>query len=239
MTRPEVTVDGFLGGRLRLRQPGRGYRAGADAVLLAAAAGGAKILDVGAGVGPVGLCLAWRCLDAEVTLLERDLGLADLARRNAADNGLADRVEVVTGDLRDRPVPMHRFEAVVTNPPFFDADSSPGSDHAQRRAARTEAEVPLADWLAFCLAALRPGGELTLVQRTERLPDILAALVGGVTVFPLWPRAGEPAKSVLVRKVKDSNAPLAMRPGLVLHQPDGRYTVAAEAVLRGGAELVW
>ncbi|MEQ9639776.1 MAG: methyltransferase [Alphaproteobacteria bacterium] len=237
MGRPETTIDRLLGGRLRVEQPRHGYRTGADSVLLAAAGTGGKVLDVGAGVGTVGLCLAKRLADARVTLLERDAEAAALARDNAAANDLAGRVEVVAGDLRERPVPMHHFDSVVTNPPYFAAHSSPGATDAARRAARTEAEVPLADWLRFCVAALRPGGTLTLVHRMERLPAILAALEGGVTVFPLWPRAGKPSKTVLVRKVKDSNARLTMRPGLVLHEADGRNTVAADAVLRGGASL--
>lgn len=232
----ETTTDGFLGGRLRLTQPKKGYRAGADAVLLAAAGGGGRVLDAGAGVGTVGLCLAWRRPDARVTLLERAPDLAALADANMRGNGLADRVEIVVGDIRDRPVPMHHFDAVLCNPPFFEAARAPGSDHAGRKAARTE-ELPLADWLGFAMAALQPGGALTLVHRMERLPDILAVLSGGVVVFPLWPRAGEPAKSMLVRATKDSAAPLVLAPGLVLHQADGRYTVAAEAILRGGGAL--
>ena len=235
-TAADTTTDAFLGGRLHLTQPAKGYRAGADAVLLAATGGGGKVLDAGAGVGTVGLCLAWRQRDARVTLLERDAGLAALAERNARDNDLADRVTVVVGDIADRPVPMHSFDAVLCNPPFFDPARGPGSGHAQRRAARTEA-TPLADWIGFAMAALRPGGKLTLVHRMQRLPDILETLKGGVTVFPLWPRLGEPAKTVLVRAVKDSNAPLVMAPGLVVHEGDGRYTDEAEAILRRGAAL--
>jgi tRNA1(Val) A37 N6-methylase TrmN6 len=232
----ETTTDGFLGGRLRLTQPKQGYRAGADAVLLAAAGGGGRVLDAGAGVGTVGLCLAWRRPDALVTLLERDPELAALAEKNARGNGLAERVEVVVGDIRDRPVPMHHFDEVLCNPPFFEPARAPGSGHARRRAARTE-DVPLADWIGFARAALRPGGALTLIHRMQRLPDILAALPVGVTVFPLWPRQGDPAKSVLVRWVKDSDAPLVMAAGLVLHEAAGGYTKAAEAILRSGDSL--
>lgn len=232
----DVTADFFLGGRLRLRQPRKGFRSGADSVLLAATGGGGRVLDAGAGVGTIGLCLAWRRPDALVTLLERDPGLAALAAANARDNGLADRVTVVAGDIADRPVPMHGFDEVLCNPPYFEAARGPGSGHARRRAARTE-ERPLADWIGFGMAALRPGGALTVVHRMERLPDMLAAMAGGVTVFPLWPRQGAPAKAVLVRCVKDSAAPLRLLPGLLLHLADGRYTVNADAILRGGAAL--
>ena len=82
-----ATEDFFLSETLAVRQPRNGYRAGTDAVLLAAllspeTAGKGPILDVGAGVGVVGLCVAARCPDAKVLLVEREPDLAVLARHN-------------------------------------------------------------------------------------------------------------------------------------------------------------
>ena len=91
----EVTEDAFLGGRLTIAQPAKGYRAGIDAVVLAASVPWPReqatftVLDVGAGVGTVGLCVARRCLNAQVTLLERERELAAIARANIERNGLA------------------------------------------------------------------------------------------------------------------------------------------------------
>ena len=85
---------------------------------------------------------------------------------------------------------------------------------------------------------LRAGGTLTLVHRADRLADALAALgprAGEVVVFPLWPRAGRPAKRVLIRARRGAAAPLRLAPGLVLHGADGAFTPAAQAALRGGA----
>ena len=90
---PRLTDDAFLGGGLRILQPEAGYRAGIDAVLLAAAApvGASRkelVLDVGAGVGVVGLAVAHRAANAHVTLIEREPLLADLARQNIFRNNL-------------------------------------------------------------------------------------------------------------------------------------------------------
>lgn len=88
-----VTDDAFLGGRLRLLQPAGSYRAGIDGVLLAATveAGGSaqpvQALDVGAGVGVVGLCLAQRLTHVRITMVERDPTLVALARSNSERNG--------------------------------------------------------------------------------------------------------------------------------------------------------
>ena len=58
-----LSEDDFLGGKLRLKQPKRGHRAGHDAVLLAAATPakpGERVVDLGAGVGVAGLAVASR-----------------------------------------------------------------------------------------------------------------------------------------------------------------------------------
>ncbi len=87
-----------------MRQPRNGYRAGTDAVLLAASIGPESIgtglvLDVGSGVGVVGLCVAARCPKASVVLLEREPNLVALARDNINRNSLAMRVSVVEADI--------------------------------------------------------------------------------------------------------------------------------------------
>src|SRR5256714_12704876 len=99
MTDPrEFTEDAFLGGRLRLRQPKSGHRAGHDAMLLAAATparSGDRVVDLGAGVGAAGLAVAKRVAGIELVLVEIDEGLAELARGNAAANALAAAVVVL------------------------------------------------------------------------------------------------------------------------------------------------
>ena len=102
--RPLVTNDAFLDGALSIRQLRSGYRAGLDAVMLAAAVPGdasrpLRVLDVGAGVGTAGLCVARRLPSAEVVLLEKQHELAALAAENVHHNDLTARVRVVAGAL--------------------------------------------------------------------------------------------------------------------------------------------
>src|SRR6202046_3238632 len=94
MTEPagEVSEDAFLGGRLRLRQPKSGHRAGHDAMLLAAATPacpGDRVVDLGAGVGAAGLAVARRVAGIALVLVEIDERLAELARGNAITNAIA------------------------------------------------------------------------------------------------------------------------------------------------------
>jgi tRNA1(Val) A37 N6-methylase TrmN6 len=86
----------------------------------------------------------------------------------------------------------------------------------------------------------RPKAGITVIHRAERLHELLAGLAGRAgdfVVLPLWPKAGRPAKRVIVHARKGLAAPLRLSPGLILHGPDDRYTAAAEAVLRDAAAL--
>jgi tRNA1(Val) A37 N6-methylase TrmN6 len=242
-----LTEDRWLGGRLVLLQPKRGHRVGTDGALLAAAAGTleGRIVDVGAGVGAVGLALAQRNPLASVDLVELDPELAALAERNAAQNGLEARTRVLRLDVLN---PRERREAglaepascVVTNPPFFDAATVRASpDQGKARAhvlAGAEGGAGLADWIQASLAILAPGGRFVMIHRPEALGVILGAIgnrLGALALLPVHPTIGASAHRLLVSGVKGSKAPLRIAAGLVLHGADGRLTPEADAIHRG------
>lgn len=239
-----TTLDSLLGGRVALKQPADGYRVAADPVLLAAAANppvGGVVLDLGCGVGAAALCLLARRDDLTAVGLELQPELAALARENATLNGVADRLRVLTGDAAEAQEEIAKagIAAVISNPPYLAAGSGLDNANAGRSLANLESSLDLAGWVARALSWLQPRGTLTLVHRADRLPELLAALrrgAGSIRIFPLWPRAGEPAKRVLLAATKGSRAPARLLPGLVLHEAAG-FTAAAEAVLRQGAAL--
>ncbi|MFN3582514.1 methyltransferase [Phenylobacterium sp.] len=242
-----TSEDRVLDGRVRLRQPARGYRAGLDAALLAAACdakAGQRVLEAGCGAGGALLAAAVRRPGARFTGLERDPEALALARANIAGNGLADRVEAMAGDVG---VPFSKlglppFDAAMANPPFFD---DPGTLRAPapEKTAAWMAEGGLAAWTGFLSKAVREGGTITIIHRADRLADLLALLApkaGSFQVRPVHPHADEPAKRVLVRAVKTGKAPLRLLPPLVLHERGGgKHTAQAEAILRGEAGLGW
>lgn len=241
------TTDALLGGLVRLKQPRKGQRASADAVMLAAAVGakaGARVLELGCGSGVAMLCLAARLKTVTVAGLELQPDLVALCARNIAANGVEDRLSVFEGDIRARRIAglaPNSFDQVFANPPYFDVARHRVSPHAGRAAARAEAEdADLGHWVAAMLRYAKPNAGLTLIHKAERLGDILSALdgkAGAIRVIPLWSKAGQPAKRVIVKAVKGSKAPLTLTPGLVLHQADGSYLPEIDAVLRNGAAL--
>lgn len=244
---PSVTEDAVLDGRVRLRQPVAGYRAGMDAALLAAACdakAGERVIEAGCGVGGALLAAAARRPDARFVGLERDPVAVDLARGNAARNDLQDRVEIVGGDVQRgfRALDLPVFDAVMSNPPFFD-DPAALRAPAPEKSGAWMADGGLAAWTAFCLKAVREGGAITLIHRADRLADLLALLApkaGSFRIRPIAPFADVPAKRVIVRAIKTGKAPLVLLPPLVLHDREGTgHSAAAEAILRGDAALGW
>ncbi|WP_375455875.1 tRNA1(Val) (adenine(37)-N6)-methyltransferase [uncultured Methylobacterium sp.] len=239
--------DRFLGGTLRLFQPPRGsHRAGTDAVLLArliAPQDGDTVCDVGAGTGAVGLACAALTPGCRIVLIENAPVLADMARRNAGLNGLADRVGVVEADVlaagaerRAAGLVPELADIVLTNPPFFEPGRHRPSPDAGKAAAHAFTAGGLETWMRTCTDLLRPGGRLGLVHRADALPACLDALrnrFGALAIRPVHARAGRPAIRVLIAAVKGSHAPLELLPPLVLQDADGRFTPEAERLHRG------
>ena len=237
-----LTEDALLGGRVQLLQPARGYRVAIDAVLLAAAVDavpGQRILDLGAGVGAVGLCLAARLAGCSVVGIELQPALAELAERNANLNGMADRVRTIVHDLA-KPLPddLGRFDHVVSNPPYLAAAVADPSPDPSKALATVESSADLARWLAAATAAAEPAGTLLIIHRSDRLDEILGHLGrlgwGDVTVKRL-----PPAARVLMRARRADRPTRHDAPPLTLHRPGGGYTDEAEAILRHAGALAF
>ena len=236
----DFTTDTFLDGRVSLRQPKKGFRSGLDAVMLAAAVparAGDSVLELGSGAGAASLCLAARVEECGVTGVEAEAALVDMANHNAAASGFSSRVKFDEADALSLPAWLRRdFSHVFCNPPFHDEDAHVPPHRAKARATHDHGN--LGKWLVSGLKRVAPKGTLTMIIRADRLKDLLGrAPEDGVTVFPLWPHAIEPAKRLIVQIRKGAHSQSVMLPGLVLHEEDGRYTTEADAVLRGAAAL--
>jgi tRNA1(Val) A37 N6-methylase TrmN6 len=240
---PDVTEDAALGGRLHLRQPRRGHRVGHDAILLAAATGGAygeRVADFGAGVGGAGLALANRIPGLRVTLIEIDRGLCELARQNAILNRMDERVEVARADVANIDLADASLDRVLMNPPFNDPGRSNVSPDASRARAHVATPDTLTSWIGTAARTLRPNGILTMIWRADGLGDVLNTLSGGfgsVMVLPIHPRPNAAAIRVIARAQKGGKAPLALLPPLELNDAKGKPSSVAEAVLRMGEPL--
>lgn len=238
-----TTDDALLAGQVRLKQPKDGFRAAIDTVLLAAAVpakAGDRVIEIGSGCGAASLCLARRVEGVLVTGIEIQQPLVRLAGDNIRLNGLDSRVEIMAGTVNG-PLPPRvqgPFDFAMMNPPYLDAAGSRPPPNDAKAVAQIEgAEDGLDVWIKQVHGLLRHKGILTLIHRADRLDDVIACLAGrfaGITVFPLWPRSGEPAKRIIIRARKGVATPLILSAGLTLHEANGDFTAAAGAALRGG-----
>jgi tRNA1(Val) A37 N6-methylase TrmN6 len=251
----EVTVDAFLGGQVEALQPARGHhRAGLEAVLLAASLDSrisGTVVDLGAGVGVAGFCVAARCKRAKVVLVERDPVAGACARAaldRPANAGFADRVRVVSADIAAPEAErigagMGRDLAdhVIVNPPFHVPATASVSPQRARADAHHLGSGGLDAWLRAAASVLKFRGDVTIVFRADGLDALLASIgrrFGGLDILAIHPRAGEPAHRILVRAVKGSRAALRILPPLVLHaESGGGFLAPVEAMLREGRAL--
>jgi tRNA1Val (adenine37-N6)-methyltransferase len=238
-----LTRDEILRGRLILWQPRKGYRFSVDPLLLLDFLGPSprigRACDLGTGCGVIALGLARLDDAARVTAVELQPRLAGLARRNAVENGLADRVEVVELDLADEAraraaLPGASFALVASNPPFRPLGEGSTNPVDEAAIARHEVRLTLADLTAQARRVLEPGGRAVWVYPAERLTSLLATLdAAGLRPIRLklvHGRAEEPARRALVEARKGAKGNLVVEPPLVLYD-DAGYTAAARRAL--------
>jgi len=246
-----LTRDAFLGGRLIVSQPRKGFRAGLDSVLLGAAVGGRSrsLLDLGAGAGTAALVALADLPDLTATLVESDPQMLALAVLNLAGNGMAERGKALLLDVEARGreraaagLPADHFDTVIANPPFFDPSRGSAASEA-RRPARHMHDDALEAWVKAAATHAAPGGEVIFIHTATALPLLLAAFggrFGAVSVLPLLPREGEPASRVLVRGIKGSRAPFTLLGSRALHDANGRgFRPEFDAIFRGTARIIW
>lgn len=245
-----LTEDAFLGGKLRILQPEKGYRAGIDAVFLAAsipAQTGDAVFEAGIGTGVASLCLLSRTPGIHVTGMEITARYAMMCEENAKRNGFGQNVRVIHADVKEAlrkdlaSMPQHgTFAHAFANPPYFEEGKVTPSPSLLKAQAHAFGSDDLELWIKVMAAMVGLRGTVTLIHKPETLGKILNAMddkFGDIRVAPLYAREGTAASRIVVQGVRGSRAPMQLLPGLILHGADNAFTADADAVLREG--LAW
>ena len=222
-----LSCDPIVRGHITLWQPRVGYRFSIDPILLADFVGAppfGKLVDIGAGVGVVGLLLGRSDPASHVTLVELQPRLAQLCRRNARENGVADRCTVVEGDVRGAAMKTHlpgaRFDLVTSCPPYYPLGQGGVNPDGEEAIARHEIPLPLSDLVHAARRLIGFRGRFAVVYPTPRLPELMAALLAEhltpTRLRVVHPYEGEPGQRVLVEARKGARSSLRIEPPLIL-----------------------
>lgn len=234
------TRDALFGGRLLLRQSRGGYRFTTDAVLLAGLAAAdvpnaTRVLDVGAGVGPVALGVALWLPVAAITAVEVQPSLAGYLRANVADAGLGERFDVRTGDIRRIPV-KERFDLVVMNPPYFEATRGRLPPNPERAAARHQLNGDLPTLVQAAARHLSETGTLALLSPWARRDDVVAACeaadLHAIVVRPIASYGDSPPRLCYLSAQRGEAARIDA-PTFITLRASGEYTDAAARLYAG------
>lgn len=201
LDREELTEDG-LTRDWTILQRRRGHRHSTDDLLTAWYAAEkvpsrTRLLDLGSGIGSVGLLVLWRSPGATLTAVEAQEISFALLERNVARNGLAGRVRALHGDLRHVRFRGETFDCVTGSPPYFDVKDGIVSADSQRAHARFELRGDVRDYCIAARAALSEGGRFVFcfptVQRARAERAIEAAELALITSRDVIPRRGAAA----------------------------------------------
>ena len=218
---PGETLDA-ISGHFRIYQLRDGHRFSTDDVLTAWygttwAPSAHAVLDLGSGIGSVGMIAAWRLPGARFVTVEAQAGSVGLARRSCRYNGLDGRYEIREGDFRKGGTVRaeERFDLVLGSPPYFPPGSGVEGDHPQKVACRFELRGDIGDYARVAASHLAPGGLFACVfPEVQRPRAEAAAVAAGLVVVrrrPVVFREGEPALITLFGMVRATDLPEAIR----------------------------
>ncbi|MCF4097847.1 tRNA1(Val) (adenine(37)-N6)-methyltransferase [Maritalea mediterranea] len=247
-----VTSDAFLGGKLNVCQPEKGFRAGVDSVLLGAAVDDdvKSLLDLGAGVGVAAMTALTYCPGSTALLAEIDPEIVEIGHDNLHDNGFVTRGTYSLIDIMSsgpervaQGMAQDHFDSVIANPPYFDEKTVSLPDDNYGKRAHAHAIDCLERWVKAAVSCAAAGGEVIFIHRAAELQKLMKYYdrrLGNITILPITSRPGQEASRVLVRGYKGSKAPCKLLSPLHLHGSEGReFTPQLQAILMGKDKLHW
>ncbi len=239
----DVVMQEFMGGTVRLVQYRDGYRISMDTMMLAAAVpakAGERVLEGGVGAGGASILLAHRVPGVYVHGIDMQHDMLALAKQNVSVNKLKGYITLEHNCITDLSGGEGIYDHVMVNPPYLAAGTAIRSPQATKGLARMDSNASLRDWMKFCVHKAKNRGTITIIYPADRMDEVISHMyrrVGDIKVMPLWPRAGVPAKRVIIQGRKGVHGASMILPGLVLHEEGRGNTEEAAAILRDGGAL--
>jgi tRNA1Val (adenine37-N6)-methyltransferase len=233
MNNADIELNNLFAGRLNLYQYTNGYRFSIDTVLLAAFARErlrGSVADLGTGSGVLPILLARSEVVSALTGFEIQPELAALAQRNIALNNLHQRVSIEQADIQKirELSPAGSFDAVITNPPFYELGRGRINPDSQDAAARHELLATLHDFISAAAYLVKNGGKFCAIFPAGRSTDLLCTMrekrIEPKTVRCVHSRLEEPAVMLLVEGVKNAGSQTTILPPLIIYSEGQTYS---------------
>jgi tRNA1Val (adenine37-N6)-methyltransferase len=206
---------------------------GMDAVLLsgfARAKEGDRVLDLGTGTGIIPILMEAKTDAAHLTGLEIQEESADMARRSVKLNGLEDKIDIVTGDIKEAVSLFGKssMDVVTSNPPYMIGQHGLTNPHSEKAIARHEVCCTLEDVVSAAAALLKPGGNFFMVHRPFRLAEIMTVL-SAYKLEPkrmrlVYPFIDKEPNMVLIEANRGGRSRLTVEKPLIVYKEQGVYT---------------
>lgn len=240
-------LDYLLAEDLRIIQSPSVFSFSLDAVLLSRFAGipkssKGKIVDLCSGNGVIPLFLSART-KAQITGVELQPRLFDMASRSVAYNKLENQITMVLGDVKEAPelLGVEKYDTVTCNPPYFLAHELSEKNVSEHYAiARHEIRLTLDEAIRVSSRLLKQGGKSVFVHRPGRLLDIVTAMRANrlepKRMQLVYPKRGKEANTLLIEGIKDGKPDLKVLPPLFVYEDNNEYTTEIKEMLYGPQE---
>jgi tRNA1Val (adenine37-N6)-methyltransferase len=246
-----ISCDSLFDGELLCYQHRKGYRFSIDAVLVAhfvEVGESDRILDLGTGSGIISMILLyrWRNKVSEVSGIELQQGLADLARKNFQSNDFDQLGRIIQGDIKgiDRLIKPESYDTIVCNPPFYSPASGRTSRNPEARLARHQILATLHDFLRASAFAVKNGGTIYFVYPAERLCEFITFAgifrleVKKIQFVYSYPHKAAAARLILIECAKNGGKGTAILPPLYVYgEKNGRYSSEVREFYRKNKEV--
>lgn len=205
---------------------------GMDAVLLsgfARAKKGSKVLDLGCGTGIIPILMEAKTQAGHLTGLEIQEESADMARRSVLLNGLENKIDIVTGDIKEAGslFDAASFDVITCNPPYMIEQHGLTNPEDAKAIARHEILCTLEDVIAQAAGLLRPGGNFFMVHRPFRLAEIMVLLhdykLEPKRMQMVYPYVDKEPNMVLVEANRGGNPRIKVEKPLIIFREPGVY----------------
>ena len=223
--RPGERLDDLQINGLELIQNPDKFCFGIDAVLLSdfvKVRTGEQLLDLGTGNGIIPVLLSAKTEAGHLTGLERQDDIAEMARRSIAHNHLEERVDIVTGDIKEAAEIFKPafFDVITTNPPYMIADHGLRNPDDAKAIARHEVLCSLDDILRESMKLLQDKGRFYMVHRPFRLTEILIKMnyykIEPKRIQFVHPYIDREPNMVLIEGVRGAKPRVKIEPPIVL-----------------------